>query len=53
MTTYRQYSEFPDAERERLFQEWCRKQGRLPTEDGIGDDFLDDYCVEVIGVKDE
>lgn len=49
MTTFRQYMEFPDSQREEIFQQWCKDNQRKPTEDGVGDDFLDAWCVEVFG----
>lgn len=47
MTTFRQYMALPEAEKEHLFLTWCQQQGRQPWEDGVGDDFLADYCVEL------
>ncbi|CAB4166084.1 hypothetical protein UFOVP849_14 [uncultured Caudovirales phage] len=44
MPTFRQYMEMPDTERESAFKTWCKTHKRKPTEDGVGDDFLDDYC---------
>lgn len=46
MPTYRQYLEINEVERERLFMQWCLDNKRRPTEDGVGDDFLDDFCSE-------
>jgi hypothetical protein len=38
---YYDYSQLPDAERERLYQAWCKQMGRDPEADGSADDFLD------------
>jgi hypothetical protein len=38
---YYDYSQLPDAERERLYQAWCRQNKRNPKADGVADDFLD------------
>jgi hypothetical protein len=38
--------EIDEVERERMFQEFCRKNNRRPTEDGIGDDFLDSLITQ-------
>lgn len=46
MPTFRQYMEINEVEREREFMNWCKKHNRKPTEDGVGDDFLDDFCSE-------
>ena len=41
MPTFRQYMEINEVERERMFMEFCVKNNRKATEEGIGDDFLD------------
>ena len=46
MPTFRQYMEIDEVERERMFMEFCLKNNRRPTEDGIGDDFLDSITTE-------
>lgn len=46
MPTFRQYMEIDEVERERMFMEFCIKHKRKPTEDGIGDDFLDSLVTE-------
>jgi hypothetical protein len=46
MPTFRQYMEIDEVERERMFMEFCKKNNRKPTEDGIGDDFLDSITTE-------
>jgi hypothetical protein len=38
--------EIDEVERERMFMEFCIKHKRKPTEDGIGDDFLDSLVTE-------
>lgn len=51
MPTFRQYMERPDAEREAEFKAWCKNNRRKPTEDGVGDDFLESYCDEAEDTK--
>ena len=46
MPTFRQYMEIDEVERERMFMDYCKKHNRRPTEDGIGDDFLDSLVTE-------
>ena len=46
MPTFRQYMEINEVERERMFMDYCLKHNRRPTEDGIGDDFLDSLVTE-------
>jgi hypothetical protein len=42
MTSYRQYLEIPEADREKQFQAFCKKHKRNPiTDDQVGDDFID------------
>jgi hypothetical protein len=38
--------EINEVERERMFMEFCVKHNRKPTEEGIGDDFLDSITTE-------
>ena len=46
MPTFRQYMEIDEVERERMFMDYCLKNKRKPTEEGIGDDFLDSLVTE-------
>jgi hypothetical protein len=46
MPTFRQYMEINEVERERMFMDYCLKHNRKPTEEGIGDDFLDSLVTE-------
>jgi hypothetical protein len=46
MPTFRQYMEIDEVERERMFMDYCKRHNRRPTEDGIGDDFLDSLVTE-------
>ena len=46
MPTFRQYMEISEVERERMFMDYCQKNNRRPTEEGIGDDFLDSLVTE-------
>jgi hypothetical protein len=38
--------EIDEVERERMFMDYCKRHNRRPTEDGIGDDFLDSLVTE-------
>jgi len=46
MPTFRQYMEIDEVERERMFMEFCVKNKRKPTEEGIGEDFLDSLITQ-------
>jgi hypothetical protein len=50
---YYDYSQLPDAERERLYQSWCRKNKRNPEAEGTADDFLDSLDQRFSGGDDE
>lgn len=42
MTSYRQYLEIPEEQREKQFQAFCKQHKRNPiTDDAVGDDFID------------
>ena len=50
---YYDYSQLPDAERERLYQAWCKHNTRDPRADGVADDFLDSLDQRFVGGPDE
>lgn len=50
---YYDYSQLPDAERERLYQAWCKQNKRDPKADGVADDFLDSLDQRFAGGPDE
>lgn len=42
MTSYRQYLQIPEEDREKQFQKWCKQNKRDPVkDDGAGDEFID------------
>ena len=50
---YYDYSQLPDAERERLYQAWCKQNKRDPNAEGTADDFLDSLDQRFVGGNDE
>jgi hypothetical protein len=38
--------EIDEVERERMFMDYCKRNNRKATEEGIGDDFLDSLVTE-------
>ncbi len=46
MPTFRQYMEIDEVERERMFMDYCKRNNRRPTEEGVGEDFLDSLITQ-------